>query len=189
MLVTVSGPPGAGKSSTVRAVAEQFALEHISGGDIFRELADERGMGLSQLTAKAEETDAIDRAIDERLRTIAEQWGMANKPFILESRLAGWLAGNRADLRIWLDAPEEVRVERTADRTEMDAEMRVRSISEIGRYESYYGIDLTDRSLYDLVLNTARWGPTATFRIVAQAIEAYDPIADEGAFVTPDVPL
>ena len=189
LFITISGPPGCGGTTLTEALARALDCGYVSGGDIFRELADERGMGLSQLTAKAEETDAIDRAIDRRLRTIAEQWGMANKPFILESRLAGWLAGNRADLRIWLDAPEEVRVERTADRTEMDAEMRVRQISEIGRYEAYYGIDLTDRSLYDLVLNTARWGPTATFHIVAQAIEAYDPSADEGAVVTPDVPL
>ena len=189
LFITISGPPGCGGTTLTEALARALDCGYVSGGDIFREVADERGMGLSQLTAKAEETDAIDRAIDRRLRTIAEQWGMANKPFILESRLAGWLAGNRADLRIWLDAPEEVRVERTADRTEMDAEMRVRQISEIGRYESYYGIDLTDRSFYDLTVNTARWGPTATFEIVAQAIAAYEPEADEGAFVTPDVPL
>jgi cytidylate kinase len=162
---------------------------YVSGGDIFRELADDRGMSLSQLIAKTDETDEIDRALDQRLRTIAEKWGASNKAFVLESRLAGWLAGNRADLRIWLDAPEEVRVERTADREEMEAEMRVREVSEAGRYRSYYGIDVDDRSFYDLAINTARWSPEATLEMILSAVEEYDPEADEGAFHTDDIEL
>ncbi len=43
MLLTVSGPPGSGKSTTAGLLAEAFDLDHVSGGDIFRELADERG--------------------------------------------------------------------------------------------------------------------------------------------------
>jgi cytidylate kinase len=162
---------------------------YVSGGDIFRQLADDRDLSLSQLIAKTDETDEIDRALDQRLRTIAEKWGASNKPFILESRLAGWLAGNRADLRIWLDAPDEVRVERTKDREEMEAEMRVREVSEAGRYQSYYGIDINDRSFYDLAINTARWSPEATLEMILSAVEEYDPEIDEGAFPTTDIDL
>ena len=146
-------------------------------------------MSLSQLTARASESDELDRAIDRRLRTIAEKWGSTNKAFVLESRLAGWLAGNRADLRIWLDAPEEVRLERTEDREERGAEMQVREVIESQRYESYYGIDLSDRSIYDLVINTARWSPGGTLDIVLRAIEEYDSQVDEGAFPTPELEI
>ncbi|MFB6091863.1 MAG: (d)CMP kinase [Haloquadratum sp.] len=187
LFVTVSGPPGCGATTLCEGLSEALDCGYVSGGDIFRQLADERGLSLSQLTAKTDETDEIDRALDRRLRTIAEKWGAANKAFVLESRLAGWLAGNRADLRIWLDAPEEVRVERTRDREELEAEMRVREVSEAGRYESYYGIDITDQSFYDLSINTARWTPEATLEMVLTAIEEYDPEADEGAFHTEDV--
>jgi cytidylate kinase len=187
LFVTVSGPPGCGATTLCEGLSTALDCGYVSGGDIFRELAAERDMSLSQLIAKADESDDIDRALDRRLRTIAEKWGAANKPFVLESRLAGWLAGNRADLRIWLDAPEEVRVDRTRDRDEMEAEMRVREVSEAGRYESYYGIDVTDQSFYDLRLNTARWSPDALLDVVLTAIEDYDPELDEGAFETPDV--
>jgi cytidylate kinase len=162
---------------------------HVSGGEVFREIADERNMTLTELVAEASENDDIDRALDQRLQTIAEKWGTANKPFILESRLAGWLAGNRADLRIWLDAPEEVRVRRTRDRDEMDSEMRVREVIEKGRYESYYGIDIEDTSFYDLTINTGRWSQSAVLSLVLSAVNMYDADVDEGAFVTPELDL
>ena len=189
LFITVSGPPGCGATTVCEGLSAALDCGYVSGGDIFRELADDRGMSLSQLIAKTDETDEIDRALDQRLRTIAEKWGASNKAFVLESRLAGWVSGNRADLRIWLDAPEEVRVERTADREEMEAEMRVREVSEAGRYRSYYGIDVDDRSFYDLAINTARWSPEATLEMILSAVEEYDPEADEGAFHTDDIEL
>lgn len=187
LFVTVSGLPGCGATTVCEQIAAALDCGYVSGGDIFRELAAERDMSLTQFGAKAQESETIDRAIDRRLQTIAERWGAANKAFILESRLAGWLAGNRADLRIWLAAPEEIRVARTADRDEMEAEMRVREVAEAGRYESYYGIDVTDQSFYDLSINTARWDPETVTEILLTAIERYDPDGDEGAFLTEDV--
>ena len=189
LFITVSGPPGCGATTVCEGLSTALDCGYVSGGDIFRQLADDRGLSLSQLIAKTDETDEIDRALDQRLRTIAEKWGASNKPFVLESRLAGWLAGNRADLRVWLDAPDEVRVDRTRDRAEMEAEMRVREVSEAGRYRSYYGIDVDDRSFYDLAINTARWSPEATLQMILSAVEEYDPEVDEGAFPTEDVEL
>ena len=189
LFITVSGPPGCGATTVCEGLSTALDCGYVSGGDIFRQLADDRGLSLSQLIAKTDETDEIDRALDQRLRTIAEKWGASNKPFVLESRLAGWLAGNRADLRVWLAAPDEVRVDRTRDRAEMEAEMRVREVSEAGRYRSYYGIDVNDRSFYDLAINTARWSPEATLQMILSAVEEYDPEVDEGAFPTEDVEL
>ncbi|MFB6095903.1 MAG: (d)CMP kinase [Haloferacaceae archaeon] len=189
LFVTVSGPPGCGATTVAEGLASALDCGYVSGGDIFRELAEERGMSLSQLIARAEESDEIDRALDRRLRIVAEQWGAANKPFVLESRLAGWVAGNRADLRIWLDAPEEVRVERIQGREELESEMRVREVSDVGRYETYYDVDLGDRSFYDLSVNTARWSEAGVLDVVLTAVEDYQTAADEGAFPTEDVDL
>lgn len=189
LFITVSGPPGCGVSTLCDGLSAALDCGYASGGEVFREIAEERGLSLTQLIAKAGETDEIDRALDRRLQRIAEKWGAANKAFILESRLAGWLAGNRADLKIWLDAPEEVRVRRTSDREEMEAEMRVREVIEEDRYETYYDIDLADRSIYDLAINTARWSPDATLDLVLTAIREYDPDVDEGAFPSPDLDI
>jgi len=155
----------------------------------FRDLAEDRDMTLTQLTAKAQESDEIDRALDRRLLSIAEKWGAANKPFVLESRLSGWLAGNRADLRVWLDAPDEVRKGRITDREETAAEMGVREVNEAGRYRSYYDIDVDDRTFYDLPLTTARWSKAGVLDVVLTAVDEYDPETDEGAFETPPIEI
>jgi len=187
--ITVSGPPGSGLTTLSEGLARALDCAHVSGGEVFRELADDRGLSLSELTARAGESEAIDRDLDRRLDRIAETWAAADKPFVLESRLAGWIAGDRADLRVWVDAPEEVRVDRIRDREEMGAEMRVREVIEKQRYDSYYGIDLADRSIYDLAINTARWRPDDVLAIALTAIERYDPVADEGRFPTPDMEI
>jgi cytidylate kinase len=189
LFITVSGPPGCGVTTLCEALSERLDCGYVSGGEVFREIADDRGMSLSQLTAEASSDDELDRELDRRLRDIAETWGEADKAFILESRLAGYLAAGHADLRIWLDAPEEVRVERTADREEVSAEMRVREVIEEKRYAAYYGVDLSNRSFYDLAINTARWDPAGTLDIVTTAVESYEPAADEGAFETPALNL
>ena len=142
LFVTVSGAPGAGVTTLCEGLADALDCGYVSGGEVFREIAEERGETLTELVAAAGESEEIDRALDRRLHSIAEEWGVANKSFILESRLAAWIAGNRADLKIRLDAPEQVRIDRTSDREEMASEMRVREVIEESRYESYYGIDL-----------------------------------------------
>jgi cytidylate kinase len=181
MLVTVSGPAGSGKSTTAADLAGALGLEHVSGGDIFRSLAAERGYTPVEFNELAEEDPQIDRDLDRRLHEIA----LERDDLVLESRLAGWLAGDAADFRVWLDAPIDVRAARVAareDKPEQQAreETLRRADSEARRYKEYYDIDIHDRSIYDVVLNTARWGPTQVRAVLTTAVEAYDPSTDEG---------
>jgi len=97
------------------------------------------------------------------------------------------MAGDYADLRLWLDAPLNIRATRIAEREEKPVdqareETQARADSEALRYEEYYGIDIHDRSIYDLVINTARWGPEGVLSLVADAVENYESDADEGKF-------
>jgi cytidylate kinase len=181
MLLTVSGPPGSGKSTNAELLAERFDLEYISGGDIFRQLADERGYTPVEFNELAEEEEQIDKDLDRRLRTIAA----SRDDVLLESRLAGWLAAEHADLRFWLDAPLSVRAERIADREDKTvAEARAtterRERSEAKRYADLYDIDIHDLSIYDAAINTARWGEAVVPDMLTAAIERYDPEQDEG---------
>jgi cytidylate kinase len=188
MLLTVSGPPGVGKSTLAAGLARRFGYDHVSGGDIFRDIAAERDLSLAELNALAEEDDQIDRDLDRRLRTTARE----RDDLVLESRLAGWMAGEHADLKVWLDAPLSVRAARIAERegksvADARAETEAREASETARYEAYYDIDFGDLSIYDVSVNTARWDAEAVLDVVAAAVERYDPDADEGAVPVTDV--
>lgn len=183
MLLTISGPPGSGKSTVAAAVASAFDLEHVSGGDIFRSLAADRGYSLAEFNALAEEDESIDRDLDRRLRETARD----RDDVVLESRLSGWMAGEYADLRVWLDAPIGVRAERIASREESSVaeareETREREASETSRYREYYAIDFADLSIYDCALNTARWDVEGVVDVIRTCVERYTPSADEGAF-------
>ncbi len=190
MLITVSGPPGGGKSTTAGRLAEYYGFDHVSGGDIFRSMAADRDMSLAELNERAESNRSIDIELDRRLAEVAR----TDTEVVLESRLAGWLAGTHADFRLWLDAPRSVRAARIADREGTDqpaalTAMRDREESEASRYRDYYDIDIGDRSIYDLVLNTGRWSPDAVHEVLTTAIDSHDPSADEGQLEVAPVSL
>ena len=181
MLITVSGPAGSGKSTLASSLADELDYEHVSGGDIFRKIAAERDLTPLELNKLAEEDEQIDRDLDSRLRSIARE----RDGVVLESRLAGWMAGEYADFRIWLDAPLDVRAARIADRENKSvdtarSETKARAESEGLRYRNYYDIDLGDLTIYDLVINTARWGPDGVLSVAVDAVESYDRDSDEG---------
>ena len=181
MLLTISGPAGSGKSTAAAALAEALDYDHVSGGDIFRDLADERSLTPLELNKQAEEDDDIDRDLDRRLREMAA----ARDDLVLESRLAGWMAGEHADFRVWLDAPLSVRAERIADREDKSVDLartetRARSESEARRYLEYYDIDIEELTIYDLAVNTARLSPEAVIDVILTTVEGYDPAGDEG---------
>ena len=181
MLITVSGPPGSGKSTNAVQLADALGLGHVSGGDIFREMAAERDMTPVEFNEFAEEDPQIDRDLDRRLREIAVE----RDDVVLESRLSGWLAAEHADFRFWFDAPLSVRAERIAEREAKGVdrartETERREASERKRYREYYDIDIEDLSIYDAAYNTARWGPERFLDVLVATVEAYDPADDEG---------
>ncbi|WP_181685456.1 (d)CMP kinase [Halorhabdus salina] len=181
MLITVSGPAGSGKSTLAESLADALDYDHVSGGDIFRSLAEEREMTPLELNKQAEDDETIDLDLDRRLRTTAQD----RDDLVLESRLAGWMAGDHADLKLWLDAPLGVRADRISQREnkpieQAKTETKERGESEAQRYREYYGIDIGDLSIYDLVINTARWGPQGVLSVVLHAVESYEANGDEG---------
>ena len=188
MLVTVSGTPGCGKSTAAAGLAGALGYEHVSGGDIFRDVADERGLTPLELNELAEEDPEIDHDLDARQYELARE----RDDLVLESRLAGWLAADAADIRVWLDAPLDVRIARIAERegkptSVAGEETERRARSEATRYETYYGIDIDDLGIYDLMWNTARWGVDDTVELLSAAVERYDPTHDEGTFPVEEV--
>jgi len=173
LTIAVSGAHGAGKSTLAEALAKVFNLRYVSAGLIFRQMAQSRGMTLAQFSLVAENDPSIDRKIDELMRQEAERGNVT-----IDAYIAGWVAGDLADLKIYLHAPLEVRVRRIAEREGRDyqellEETRIREESQRRRFREFYGIDVEDIRFFDLVINTAKWDADGVIHFCIEAVKAY----------------
>lgn len=183
-LVTISGPPASGTSTLSTNIAKSLDFEVVNGGDIFRKIASEKDLTLTELSELSEKDDSIDKEIDERLKEVIDSH-LSNERetdgdgLIVESRLAGWHSEGRADLSIYLDAPPEVRAERISDRDETVEELKQREESEAKRYMDHYGIDMHDLSIYDIVIDTHDVSvPAMTERVISELKDQTELYAD-----------
>lgn len=159
-LLTISGPPASGTSSVARRLSSELQFEYINGGDIFRSMAADRDLTLSELTELSEKDDSIDKELDSRLKQIIQDHIEGKRQpdgqgLLIESRLAGCHANGKADLSVYITAKPEVRYKRTEGREETLEEMKRREQSEKSRYKRYYGYDMEDPSVYDIYIDTS----------------------------------
>ena len=153
MRISISGPPGSGKTTVCVLVANELGYDHVLVGQIFRQMALERKMDLESFGRLAEEDETIDKELDERMLAFAR----ANENIVLEGRLTGAMLKSKklVVFAVFVVADERVRAERIARREINDVEqvlrkMQSRERSEKKRYLAYYGINPYDRSIYDL---------------------------------------
>ncbi len=159
--ITISGTPGSGKSTVASILHEKTDLKYVYSGLIFRELAQKHNMSLSDFGKYCEKNPKIDKELDERQVEILKKGNV-----ILEGRLAGWMAykNNIPAFKVMLDADVNTRVKRIIKREDGDfeekkEEMIERENSEAIRYRKYYNIDLNDKSIYDIVIDTSEKTP------------------------------
>ncbi|HEX9906949.1 MAG TPA: cytidylate kinase family protein [Thermoplasmata archaeon] len=162
MRITISGPPGSGKTTVCKLVAERLGCELVLVGQIFREMAVERGVDLEAFGRLAEEDKNIDKELDDRIFAVA----LEKESLVLEGRLTGTLLKRRKlpVFAVYITASEEVRAERIARREEEEVDavlkdLRMRERSEKKRYLDFYGIDPSDRSTYDLWIDSTNTAP------------------------------
>lgn len=172
-VVIVSGHHGTGKSTYARALAEALNLRYISAGELFRELAKEKGMTLEGFSKVAAENPEIDKIIDERTKAEAKKGGL-----VIDAQLGAWMAKELADVKVLMVAPDEVRLKRIADREKItiaDArkETLTREMIQKRRYKQYYGIDVDDLRIYDLKIDTSLHSVEKTKAIVIEAVQKF----------------
>ncbi|MDH5201053.1 MAG: AAA family ATPase, partial [Candidatus Bathyarchaeota archaeon] len=66
LVIAVSGLHGSGRSTHAKRLAEEFGLRYVSSGTIFRQMAEERGLTLEEMSRLTEEDPEFDKLIDER---------------------------------------------------------------------------------------------------------------------------
>ncbi|MEM2884743.1 MAG: AAA family ATPase [Thermoproteota archaeon] len=173
MVITISGPHGAGKSTYARHIASKLGLRHVSAGMLFRKAASEKGLSLKELSGICETDAGIDKAIDDRTVELMKEGNV-----LVDAQLSGHLARGIDSFKIYLTAPLQVRVERIAKRDGKDVreimeETLSREASERRRFKEFYGFDIDDLSIYDLVYNTALMPLESNLSVLERASREY----------------
>jgi CMP/dCMP kinase len=176
MRITISGKAGSGKSTVAKLLSEKLKLKHYSIGDLMRAMAKEKGMGLIELNKSAETDKSIDLELDEKLKEL----GKTKDDFVVDSRLAAFFIPN-ADVRVFLETEDKVRAarilkdkrehEESSDIHEMTEKISQREKSEKKRYMTYYGVDYSDRNLYNLVIDTTNMAPEQVIGQITEFVE------------------
>jgi cytidylate kinase len=161
-IITIGGLLGSGKSSTAKAVASALGFRHFSSGDLFRQIAAERGESIEAMNISAEAQRDIDIKVDKLLQEMYRN----EEKLVIDSRMAWhWMPGS---FKVFLVLDPETAARRIyvhlqqGGRTSEDArsveEVRNsidrRFASEQKRYAGLYGVNPTDPLNFDIVINT-----------------------------------
>lgn len=155
--VTISGTPGSGKTTVAKILSQKKNLLYVYSGDIFRNLAKQYDMSLEEFGKYCQTHPEVDKELDDKQLQFLQQDNI-----LVEGRLAGWLAHNHKipAIKVFITADEPIRAQRIAQReggasNKQKRQLQQRQDSEAQRYKTYYDIDITDVSIYDLVVDSS----------------------------------
>jgi CMP/dCMP kinase len=176
-IITIAGSPGSGKSSTARALATALGFEHYSSGDLFRQLAVQRGESVEATNISAE----IQRDIDVKVDTLLQEMYRTADRLVIDSRMAWhWmplsfkvfllLDADTAAQRIFGHLQREGRISEDGSSVEeVRKSIDRRFDSEQKRYRALYGVNFTDPLNFDIVVDTKQNGLETVTGMVASA--------------------
>jgi cytidylate kinase len=172
LVIVIGGLHGTGKSTCARLLAEKLSLRYVSSGGIFRSIANQRKMTIEELSKYAEKHHEIDREVDSEVIRASREGNI-----VIEGQIAAGLV-EAPDIKVFLTASETVRIDRLScrDRKSKEESLRetkLREASERRRYMETYGINVSDLSGYNLVIDTSKWSAEAVTRIIERSVEEY----------------
>lgn len=168
-IITLSGKPGSGKSSTADRVAELLGYTRYSAGDLVRTIVRKQGITLDEFNRKASHNHKLDHDIDEELRNLRNQ-----KDIVIDSRLGFyWIPES---FKVYLDLDMDVATARIFKDTvsnelreysggedysiqEVQKLVQARLDNEKSRFRTLYGVNPYSNANFDLIINTARHSP------------------------------
>ena len=168
--ITITGHIGSGKSTVCKILKERLNYDLITGGSIFRQIAEDEYISILEVNKIAENNTGIDEKVDSYLKSLN-----GSKHLIVDSRLAWFFI--KDTLKIYLYVNESEAIKRLADSNRttegelVNKEKIYRNIlsrqdAETERFKRLYGVDLRDLSNFDLVIDTTKLTPYGVVDII-----------------------
>ena len=162
--IIISGPPAVGKTTIAKAIAEEFGLTHLSGGDILKEIAEEQGFktggddwwdtqeGMNFLSQRQENSE-FDKNVDEKLKK-----HFLDGNVVITSYTLPWLV--EGGIKIWLEGSKENSAQRMTTRDNLSKDSALEIVQKRYQenkkiYKVLYGFEFgEDLSVFDKVIET-----------------------------------
>ena len=162
--IIISGPPAVGKTTIAKAIAEEFGLTHLSGGDILKELAEEEGFktggddwwdtqeGMNFLSQRQENSE-FDKKVDEKLKK-----HFLDGNVVITSYTLPWLV--QGGVKIWLESSKENSAQRMTTRDNLSKDSALEIVQKRYQenkkiYKELYGFEFgEDLSVFDEIIET-----------------------------------
>jgi len=156
--ITISGAAGSGTTTLAERLCQHFDWDHLNGGMVFREQAQNRQMDLVSFAELCDHDQSVDRSLDSELKL---RMGGPDGPEVVESRLAGWWSHQlgMAGIRLWLAVSLEERARRVVlreggDVSQRKSEIESREHRDRSRFLSLYDLDPANTTPYTHILES-----------------------------------
>ena len=173
-VIILTGRMGSGKSTLVSGLAKVLGYSEADGGAIRRAMASEMGMSIEEFSEYGKKHPKYDKETDRRLMALARKGKV-----VMQSRVLPYLK-EMQDLpdvtMLYLFCDKEERARRISLREGISEAQALRNIAmrdrnDDIRYKKFYGIDISDRSVYDVEVNSSRLTPKQTLQDALDKLE------------------
>ncbi len=162
--IIISGPPAIGKTTVAKGLAEEFDLVHLSGGDILKELAKDKGFdakgndwwdtqeGMNFLIERQENSE-FDKNVDDKLKKLFSKGDV-----VITSYTLPWIVDG--GVKIWLDGSKENSAQRMTTRDNLSETNALEIVQKRYNenkiiYKELYGFEFgEDLSVFDKIIKT-----------------------------------
>ncbi len=185
MIITISGKPGSGKTTVGNMLAKHLGYDEYDIGIFRREMARRRGMTIAEYNTFGETNPITDTEADEYQREL----GQTRDNFVVQGRTSFHFIPH--SIKLFLDVDTEVGAKRIWKDLQSDPDKRnegkyaslqevidsipKRIASDTKRYQQYYSIDVSDKSHYDLWLDTSEMTAQQTFDAIVEFLHTSYP--------------
>lgn len=183
MNITITGNLGSGKSSIGKVLKEK-GYEIVSTGNIFRELAMEKGLSVEEFNKQVNEaTRKGDRSVDKMIDDTTAKIGRERDNIMFDSRLAWNFVPDSFKVFVITDIDEASRrvfndsVRANSESYESQEACKKalvhRQEMESVRFKEIYQIDYYDMSNYNLVIESTNASPAEIAAEILEKLEEY----------------
>ncbi len=183
MNITITGNLGSGKSSIAKLLKEK-GYEIVSTGQIFRQLAMEKGLSVEEFNKQVNEAASRgDRSVDRMIDDTTTKIGAERDMIVFDSRLAWHFAPQSFKVFVITDIDEASRrvfhdsqragSESYASQEDCKRALINRQKLETVRYKEIYDIDYYDMSNYNLVIESTSAAPAEIAQEILDKMAEY----------------